>query len=339
MLSDRRQRVLAALIEEYVARALPVGSRTLVERYQLGVSPATVRNELSVLENGGYIVQPHTSAGRVPTDAGYRAFVDNLLNSSLVEIDARCSQAVDNLRKEANELDELLEKTSETLTRLTDCLSVVLAPSVLTLRVKQISLISISDFRALVVLVTQDGRVFNRQIDFDTPVKSDDLALVQHLMSEVFDGKTLDEAKESLKNGMDAALRDPVVRTVLCEVMSCLQESEGARAHRIGMSALMKKPEFSQAENLLPVVEMLEDDTVLLHILDNAATRSEGPSVSIGSENEAPELSGVSVVASRYGTGARAGVVAVIGPTRMNYSQVIRAVQAASSALDTDASA
>ena len=135
MLSDRRQRVLAALIEEYVARALPVGSRTLTERYQLGVSPATVRNELSVLEDGGYIAQPHTSAGRIPTDAGYRAFVDNLLARASAPDEARYGAVVEELRRSATELDALLERTSAALARLTDCLSIVLAPSVLTLRI------------------------------------------------------------------------------------------------------------------------------------------------------------------------------------------------------------
>lgn len=326
--------MLAALIEEYVARALPVGSRTLTERYQLGVSPATVRNELSVLEDGGYIVQPHTSAGRVPTDAGYRAFVDNLLHTGIAPADARYDAVVEDLRRSATELDALLERTSAALTKLTDCLSVVLAPSVLTLRVKQISLISLSPYRALVVLVTEDGRVFNRQMDFETPVQAEELARAQSFMGEVFCGKTLKEVEAGLSHGMAEAFRDPLLRIVLDEVLSCLQESETGRAHRIGMSSLLRKPEFSQAEALLPVMQMLEDDTVLLHILDDTAMRGDGLNVSIGSENKAPGLSGVSVVASRYGHGATAGVVAVIGPTRMDYSQVIRAVRDVSAALD-----
>ena len=294
MLSDRRQRVLSALIEEYVARALPVGSRTLTERYQLGVSPATVRNELSVLEDGGYITQPHTSAGRIPTDFGYRAFVDNLLASDLAGDDERYRPVVDQLRRSASELDALLEQTSSALTRLTDCLSIVLAPSVLNLHIKQLSLISLSPYRALVVLVTEDG----------------------------------------LGQGMAEAFRDPLVRMALDEVLSCLQESELSRAHRLGVSSLLTKPEFSQSQALLPVMQVLEDDTVMLHILDDAVRQGDGtPSVRIGRENDAAELAGVSVVASRYGRGESAGVVAVIGPTRMDYSKVLRAVRIASAAL------
>jgi len=122
MLSDRRQRVLAALIEEYVARALPVGSRTLTERYKLGVSPATVRNELSILEDEGYIAQPHTSAGRIPTDFGYRTFVDDLLANDSLPDEERYRAVAEDLRKSASELDSLLEQTSSALARLPlDC--------------------------------------------------------------------------------------------------------------------------------------------------------------------------------------------------------------------------
>ena len=307
VLSDRRQRVLSALIEEYVARALPVGSRTLTERYQLGVSPATVRNELSVLEDGGYITQPHTSAGRIPTDFGYRAFVDNLLASDLAGDDERYRPVVDQLRRSASELDALLEQTSSALTRLTDCLSIVLAPSVLNLHIKQLSLISLSPYRALVVLV----------------------------LAEVMGGKSLQEIEDGLGEGMAEAFRDPLVRMALDEVLSCLQEGDASRTHRLGVSSLLTKPEFSQSQALLPVMQVLEDDTVLLQILDDAARQGSGaPSVRIGRENDAAALAGVSVVASRYGRGASAGVVAVVGPTRMDYSKVIQAVRIASAALE-----
>ena len=326
VLSDRRQRVLSALIEEYVARALPVGSRTLTERYQLGVSPATVRNELSVLEDGGYITQPHTSAGRIPTDFGYRAFVDNLL---------RYRPVVDQLRRSASELDALLEQTSSALTRLTDCLSIVLAPSVLNLHIKQLSLISLSPYRALVVLVTEDGQVFNRQMDFAEEVSPDELARVQRFLAEVMGGKSLQEIEDGLGEGMAEAFRDPLVRMALDEVLSCLQEGDASRTHRLGVSSLLTKPEFSQSQALLPVMQVLEDDTVLLQILDDAARQGSGaPSVRIGRENDAAALAGVSVVASRYGRGASAGVVAVVGPTRMDYSKVIQAVRIASAALE-----
>lgn len=336
MLSDRRQRVLAALIEEYVARALPVGSRTLTEHYELGVSPATVRNELSVLEDGGYITQPHTSAGRVPTDFGYRAFVDNLLASGMAAHEEAYRMVREEMRREAAELDSLLEQTSKSLARLTGCLSIVLAPSVMLLRIKQISLISLTPYRALIVVVTEDGRVFNRSIDFAYEVEADDLARVQQFMGEVFTGKSLKEVESGLDRGMAEAFHDPLVRVVLDEVLSCLQESQVGQTHRLGMASLLAQPEFSHSSAVLPLMQVLEDDMVLLHILDEAVDSDSGFSVHIGSENKAESLSGVSVVASRYGEVGAEGVVAVIGPTRMNYTKVINAVRAASAALEEE---
>lgn len=334
MLSDRRQRVLAALIEEYVARALPVGSRTLTERYHLGVSPATVRNELSVLEDDGYITQPHTSAGRVPTDFGYRAFVDDLLRSGLGPADdERSRKAAEQMRGTASELDALLEQTSSALARLTDCLSIVLAPSVLNMRIRQITLVSLSPRRALVVVVTEDGQVFNRQMEFAMDVDPADLAAVQRLLNDVLLGKTIQEVEEGLGRGMYEAFRSPLVRMALDEVLSCLQEGD-LSVHRLGVSSLLTKPEFSQSESVLPVLKALEDNTVLLHICDAAEQAGDMPCVRIGSENDDEGLSGVSVVASSYGKGPSMGVVAVIGPTRMDYSRVIQAVRIARSALD-----
>ena len=235
MLSDRRQRVLAALIEEYVARALPVGSRTLAEHYGLGVSSATVRNDLSALEEEGYISQPHTSSGRIPTDYGYRAFVDGLVESDAIKHDGEAADTIEGLKRSATELDDLLEEVSKALTRFTDCLSVVAPPDI-------------------------------------------------------------------------------------------------SHPRRLGIMALMRQPEFAYTEALLPIMQVLEDDTVLLHVLDSTALNDE-PQVRIGSENETEQLSGVSVVACRYGIGADGGIVAVIGPTRMNYTKALTAVRVASRAL------
>ena len=335
VLSDRRQRVLAALIEEYVARALPVGSRTLVERYRLGVSPATVRNDLSALEDAGYIAQPHTSAGRVPTDAGYRAFVDDLLAAGF-EDELPHQDVVEELRRSASELDDLIQRTSVALTRLTDCLSVVVAPSIISVHVRQISLISLNNHRALIVIVLEDGQVINRQIGFADPVHPDDLAAVQNVLNQLLVGFSLEDLRHRFETEIALVSQDPLARLVMEEIVAAIDESDVARTHRVGMSALMRKPEFSQAQNLLPIMQVLEDNTVLLHVFDDALDSQSGFSVSIGHENHPEALSGVSVVAGQFGRGDAAGVVAVIGPTRMDYQRVIRAVRAARSALQED---
>lgn len=328
MLSDRRQRVLCALIEEYVARAMPVGSRTLAERYHLGVSSATVRNDLSALEGAGFITQPHTSAGRIPTDAGYRAFVDELISSGIADEEDPHSEIVNELRSSARELDALMEQTSAALMRLTDCLSIVVAPSVFSAHVRQFSLISLSNYSALAVIVAEDGQVLNRQISFAEEVLPDELASVQNLLNRVFAGKSPREFRAACDVQALEALRDPLAQYVLDEVLACLQESDIGRVRRLGISSLMKKPEFSSSSSLLPLMKALEDESVLDDVFD---ARDEGVDVvvRIGEENSSEDLSGVSVIASAYGRGDGEGVVAVVGPTRMDYSRVIRAVRAA----------
>ena len=328
MLSDRRQRVLCALIEEYVARAMPVGSRTLAERYHLGVSSATVRNDLSALEGAGFITQPHTSAGRIPTDAGYRAFVDELISSGIADEEDPHSEIVNELRSSARELDALMEQTSAALMRLTDCLSIVVAPSDFSAHVRQFSLISLSNYSALAVIVAEDGQVLNRQISFAEEVLPDELASVQNLLNRVFAGKSPREFRAACDVQALEALRDPLAQYVLDEVLACLQESDIGRVRRLGISSLMKKPEFSSSSSLLPLMKALEDESVLDDVFD---ARDEGVDVvvRIGEENSSEDLSGVSVIASAYGRGDGEGIVAVVGPTRMEYSRVIRAVRAA----------
>ncbi len=333
MLTDRRQRVLAALIEEYVSHILPVGSRTLVEHYGLGVSPATVRNELSALEEQGYITQPHTSAGRVPTDAGYRSFVDDLLAGELAEekLDEEKLDAVEDLRRRATELDELEARTAEALSQLTHCLSIVLPPSTLSLDIRQITFVSLSPCRVLAVVITEDGQVLNRQLECAEEVSADKLARAQSLLNRLFAGKDWADLRGSIDARDAAELADPLVGSLAREVLACLQEGDGAHARRLGLSTLMRQPEFAQAEALVPVLEVLEDDTVLLQILQGL--ERDKTTVRIGHENATSQLAGASVVAARFGRGAAEGVVAIIGPTRMDYAQVIRAVHTARAVL------
>lgn len=333
MLTDRRQRILRALIEEYVACALPVGSRTLTERYCLGVSSATVRNDLSALEDAGFIVQPHTSAGRIPTDAGYRAFVDELLASGAVAEEGPYRDVAAQLRATAGELDGLMERTSEALARLTDCLSIVSAPSVLASHIRQLSLISLASRQALIVVVTEDGQVVNRTVTFAEEVAPDELASVQSLINKVFAGRAPNEVRERLDAAAIEELRAPLARLIVDEVLACLEEGGLAHTYRLGLSALMRKPEFSDASSLAPVMEALEDDSTLLHVLDDAPCEDDSLLVRIGRENGTDELQRVSVVAAKYGRGEAEGFVCVVGPTRMDYTRVIQAVRAAQTAL------
>ena len=214
MLSDRRQRVLAALIEEYVAYALPVGSRTLTERYRLGVSSATVRNELSVLEDEGYIAQPHTSADAL-SQSGVPCVRRRAAGGRTGGRKARDEQLVEQIRNSAQELDDLVEETSAALTRLTDCLSVVL-PAFGDVAAHQADYVGVAVARrTLLVVVTEDGQVLNRTVEFSEDVDTQDLARVQTLFNEVFAGKSLVEIKDSLRPETAQELSDPLALALL----------------------------------------------------------------------------------------------------------------------------
>lgn len=327
LLSDRRQNVLRVLIEEYIARALPVGSRTLVERYNLGISSATVRNELSSLEEEGYLVQPHTSSGRIPTDYGYRAFVDDLLAREKFDDE----NLVKALRESAGELDELMEKTSRALARLTDCMTLVVPPCSLSFDIKVVNLIELTPQRLLLVVVTNDGQVFNRQIETKTTQSAEEIAKTQDLLNRLLAGKSLSSKSDDVSSLLDG-VQDDLFQLVLSELMDCLKDQSVKKPHSLGMTHLLCQPEFSESARILPVLEQLEDDAVLLHIFDEAFN-SEAPLVRIGHENDSEAFSGVSLIASQFGGGKQRGLIAIIGPTRMNYSQVFKAVRAAKNVL------
>lgn len=336
MLSDRRQKILYALIEEYVAHALPVGSQTIAKQYKLGVSSATIRNELSVLEDQGYIAQPHTSAGRIPTDAGYREFVDTLLNSKDFKQDNAYSSIVSSIKEHADALDSLIERTSEELTKLTDCLSIVMAPQLTSTTIRQISLISLSNRQALIIIVSQDGNVIEKTIIFDIDVDPETLYGVQAILTSVLVGRSTNDIDAISNNAVKDLASDPVTGIILKEIIGLLQEGGSVKTARVGMSSLLRKPEFHDSSALLPIMEVLEDNTVLFRVVDSHSENDSDIIVRIGRENEAEQLAGASVIAGKYGRGDAQGVIAVIGPKRMDYTRVISAVRAAQDILKNE---
>lgn len=269
----------------------------------------------------------------MPTDAGYRTFVDELLSSGLAEEERPHQAMVDELRASASELDALMERTSAALARLTNCLSIVMAPSVLAGRIRQITLVSLSPWQAIVIVVAEDGQVVNRTVTFADEVSADELASAQNLLNRVLAGHSARDVRRSMDAGTVEALSDPLVQLIIDEVIECLGESESARAHSLGRLGASAPAGVQRFEGPAAGHRVLEDDRVLLSTFDEAAAEGGPVMVRIGHENPASELAGVSIVACPYGRGESEGVVAVIGPTRMNYERAIRAVRAAQCAL------
>jgi heat-inducible transcriptional repressor len=333
-LADRRARILHALVSHYVRSGEPVGSKTLVERYNLDVSPATVRNEMSALEELGYISQPHTSAGRIPTDIGYRYFVDRW--SVGARLPARDARVVETFFGEPRfELEDALRETASLLSRLTDHAAVVFAPALDRSTVRHVELVSLPGDRAMVVVVSDTGRVENHVIRLPAALDDVQLEEASAMLNRTISGVALDRAPKKMVDEMPRfplELRDVVV-AVATTLGEELARREGERLFLEGASNIVDEHKFADLETVRQVIEALEHRRVMLEVLADALS-TEDISVRIGAENPIQEMQSCSVVAASYGTdGDPVGSLGVVGPTRMDYRRIIAAVHEVASNL------
>ena len=336
MLNERRRLVLQALVDEYIHSGQPVGSKCLVERHALDCSPATVRNELAALEETGYVFQPHVSSGRIPTDLGYREFVDDVLS----EVDSLPSVTAEESAKRyaelAGEIDDLMRRTSSMLSHLTHYVALVLAPTISLARVRRVDLVHLGPQRALVVVITADGHVVNRGLDVARGVTPERLAGVERALNASLEGKKASEVR-SLRDALEQdQAGDDIVGRVMDELLSCLEEADRDRLYHVGVPELLALPEFRETAQLRPLMGLLEDGLGMLETLSDVMQARSEMTVRIGSENQLSELGGMSLVATRYETSSADGVIGVLGPTRMDYPRTIAAVKTAAEGL-TDA--
>ncbi|SEG60700.1 heat-inducible transcription repressor HrcA [Thermomonospora echinospora] len=325
MLDDRKLAVLRAIVEDYVSTNEPVGSKALVERHSLGVSPATIRNDMAVLEEQGYITQPHTSAGRVPTDKGYRLFVDRL--STIKPLSSAERRAIETFLNGAYDLDDVVGRTVRLLAQLTRQVAVVQYPSLSRSSVRHVELVPVADQRLLLVLITNTGRVEQRVIETHAPVAEDSVAHLRALLNTCLDGCRLTEAPGAVSDLPEQVPPDdrPVAATVLSVLLETLVEKHEEKIVFAG-AANLAHVDFSQS--LRDVLEALEEQVVLMRLLGEAGDSST-LTVRIGTENPHEGLRSTSVVAAGYGVGDQAlARLGVLGPTRMDYPSTMGAVRA-----------
>lgn len=324
-LDERKRTILRAIVTEYVSRGEPVGSKRVVEVARLDVSAATVRNDMSALESLGYIHQPHTSAGRVPTDTGYRRFVDDLRADP--DLDGPRRELVQELLGGATDVEDLLARTSTVLSQLTRLVSLVIAPAVDAARLKLCELVALSPGSALLLLVADTGRVEKRSVELPPQTTETDLDRVRVVLAEHVRGRRLGEVHVALAGLVDEApseLRE-VLRAVADATAAELAEDT---LHHIfvGGQASLAGDEAFERQNLSRVLQLLEERATLARLLAEA-TADDRPTVRIGEENEVEDLRAASLVAQRYQL-VTAGSLGVLGPTRMDYAAVLATVRA-----------
>lgn len=325
-MDDRKLSVLRAIVSDYVDSEEPVGSKALVERHNLGVSPATVRNDMAMLEEEGYITQPHTSAGRIPTDKGYRLFVDRL--SAIKPLSAAERRAIQTLLTGADDLDDVVARTVRLLAQLTHQVAMVQYPSSTGDHVVTVELVSLTTDRVMLIVVTSSGRVEQRILDLgdhDAPVLADIRARL--LTATV--GSELGRAKAALGGLLDELppSQQAIGRICITAMVDLLADPSNTKVVVGGVPNLTRfGSEFATA--LEPVLEALEEQVVLMRLLGDAASPDE-VRVRIGRENPFTGLDRTAVVSTGYGTGGEAvATLGVVGPMRMDYPATIASVRA-----------
>jgi heat-inducible transcriptional repressor len=320
--------VLRAIVEDYVATSEPVGSRSLAERHGLGVSPATVRNDMAALEDAGYIAQPHTSAGRVPTDAGYRLFVDRL--SAAKPLSGAEKRAIASLLEGAVDLDDIVDRTVRALATLTHQVALVQYPSLVRSQVRHVELIAMEPSRMLVVVIAESGRVTQRVVATPTSLSDDDVARLRARLIALAVGQRFGQIADELI-GLEQEFA-PEVRDAIGDVVAAVVEMlAGQSEERVVLAGASHLAEsaIDFTGTIRPILEAIEEQVVMLKLLGELAEDSGEVSVRIGSEHTHSGLAETSLVAAGYGAGRE--VVAhlgVLGPTRMDYPSSIAAVRA-----------
>ncbi|MEU0267163.1 heat-inducible transcriptional repressor HrcA [Nocardioides sp. NPDC006303] len=337
MQNERRLSVLRAIVEDYVKTEEPVGSKALVERHGLGVSPATVRNDMAALEEEGYITAPHTSAGRVPTDKGYRLFVDRL--TTVKPMTAAEKRAIAGFLEGAVDLDDVVTRSTRLLSQLTRQVAVVQYPTLSRSTVRHVELVSLAPTRLLLVLILSTGRVEQRLLEVTEEVSEETLATLRAQINTAVAGAVIAEAGEALRTiaqPADAPADAPQTDTLKDGLASAVAEAliEAMNDHRsderisIGGTSNLARFGDSFDTAVRPLLEALEEHVVLLKLMGEA-TAGGLVTVRIGAEGPYQELSQTSVVATGYGPGDEAlATLGVVGPTRMDYPGSMAAVRA-----------
>jgi heat-inducible transcriptional repressor len=328
-MTERRQMLLALAIKEYIRKALPVGSETLA-RMDLGISSATIRNELAALEEEGFLTHPHTSAGRVPTEKGYRYFVEALMDN--LELSPEEQQMIRHQFHQVTlDVEQWMRLSAAVLAHSSNMAALVTAPTAQHTRFKHVELIAISETVAMMVLVLQAGTVKQQMLYSTDLLEQEELRRIANQLNDRFAARSSAEIKAQMRNlsgfGLEVAQR-------IYQIIEQMDHRTSREIYRDGLLDILRQPEFVAVDKMQQLLEVLEQRTMLEDFLQSLAP-AHGVQVVIGSEGGREELNDYSLVMARYGiAGEASGVLGVIGPMRMQYSRAVSAVRYVSSMLD-----
>jgi heat-inducible transcriptional repressor len=327
--STRRLEILRAIVDEYVATQEPVGSKAIADRHELGVSPATIRNEMALLEEEGLITAPHTSAGRIPTDRGYRVFVDKL--AEVKPLSAPERRAIESFLEGALDLDDVVMRTVRLLADVTKQVAVVQYPSIMKSRVRHVEVVPLTPARVMMILITDAGRVEQRVIELTRDVQEVFIASIRSQLNNAMAGQSLPEVADRI-SGIIESYSAPDRRDISLIVSAVIEMAIERAEEKVVLAGTANLARFSDDFQMTmhPVLEALEEQVVLLRLLGDAADTVK---VRIGSEQSEQNLKTTSLVTVGYGdafgeAGSSLGALGILGPTRMDYAGSMAAVGA-----------
>lgn len=324
MLDERKQRILRAIISDYISTAEPIGSRTIARKYDLGVSPATIRNEMADLELLGYIEQLHTSSGRIPSAKGYRLYVDDLLAPEAMtenEMNLICNWYNAKVRR----VEEVFQETAKILSRITKNISLVLAPQLAQAAFRYLQFLPLDERRVIAVIMTDAGFVENKIIEMPEGTSFEDFQRIAMVTNLHLVGRSLDSIRPSLLRKIHAdVMVDPVLLEAAMETISqALSVEKKERVYLGGTTQLLNQPEFRDVDRIKDILLMLEQEQLLCDLLHSHEEES-GVRVTIGQENKYSGIQNCSMISATYKLdGQTIGTIAVLGPTRMEYGKII----------------
>lgn len=328
MVSERGLQVLRAIVEDFVETNEPVGSKSIVERHAFGVSAATIRNDMAQLEDEDLIVAPHTSSGRVPTDKGYRVFVDHL--AQLRPLSSAQRSAITAFLTDPADLDDLMVRTVRVLTRLTGQVALAQYPSFARAHVTHVELVALAPNRLLTVLVTDAGGVSQRIVTLPADLDDAEIAVVRARLTVLLTGRSVRRGLEGIAALQDSPETTPLGIAQAALVRAVSEELEEFRQERLVMAgaATLARREHDFRGSIHPLLEAIEEQVTLLRLMSEMVTDEQGLAASIGAENEAFGLPEASIVASNYMSPGGTARVGVMGPTRMDYPSNLAAARA-----------
>ncbi|MBQ4446842.1 MAG: heat-inducible transcription repressor HrcA [Clostridia bacterium] len=330
LLDIRKMRILQAIVDDYIMTAAPVGSRTVSKRSDMGLSPATIRNEMSDLTELGFLEQPHTSAGRIPSEKAYRLYVNHIMDSAKLT-DDEADYIKRHLDTRVHEVGEVIRQTAKVLSDMTNYTSMVMSPQFSAMRLKRISLIPVSEGSAMAVVVTNNGVTKNAMIRVPETLQPEDLEKISKLITAKLDGHKLGEAINSVLPMIKSEVGEQA--DAVCDMLTSIEESlSETDVEVVGASNILDYPEYSDASKARSFLTEVESGSYLQKVLSDASDVE--MSVRIGTENDNPDMKDCSVITVTYKAGGEnIGSMGVVGPTRMDYGKVMAILRYMSSSL------